>query len=76
MLLNDLRRHVYWSSTEDSSSLILSSERRKAKVDQFDLHLSINDNVLKFDVSVRNSFRMAIGHSREELSEDNLRLLL
>lgn len=71
MLSNQLRSHVTWRSAEDLEFLGVGAESSKTEVNDLD-HISLffDQNVVKFDVSVRNTFVMKVIKSFYDLFEE------
>lgn len=73
--LDDLRRHVRRSSAENLQLGLGWRAAAKAKINEFDDLLAVNDDVFKLDVSVRDVALMEIVQSQEKLLDESFGLL-
>jgi len=73
---HNLRGHVGWSTTEYLDLFIVGDARTKAKIDNFDVTLGIKHHVLELNISVANTFAMAVLKSAYHLSVNAPRIIL
>ena len=61
MSSSDLRCNIVGCSTVIIEDIVLFvKEESKTEVDQFDLELSIDENIIHFDITVGNVFGVAV----------------
>lgn len=70
---NDFRCHIRWSTAENFDFLLMWDTSRKTKINEFDSRPGfIEQNVLKFDVSVGHISLMQIMNSKYDLLPQEL----
>jgi hypothetical protein len=73
---NNLRGHVGWSTTEYLDLFIVRDTCTEAKIDYFDVTLCIKHHILELNISVANTFAVAVLQSAYHLSVNPSRIIL
>lgn len=73
---HNLRGHVGWCTTEYLDLFIVRDTGTKAKIDNFDVTLGIKHHVLELNISVANTFAVAVLQSANHLSVNPPRIIL
>lgn len=73
---HNLRGHVGWSATEYLNFFIVRDTGTEAKIDYFDVTLSVKHHVLELNISVANTFAVAVLQSANHLSVNAPRIVL
>jgi hypothetical protein len=73
---HNLRGHVGWGATEYLDFFIVRDTGTEAKIDYFDVTLGIKHHVLELNISVANTFAVAVLKSANHLSVNPSRIIL
>jgi hypothetical protein len=73
---HNLRGHVGWGATEYLDFFIVRDTGTEAKIDYFDVTLGIKHHVLELNISVTNTFAVAVLQSANHLSVNAPRIIL
>ena len=72
----NLRGHVGWCTTEYLDLFIVRDTGTEAEIDNFDVTLGIKHHVLELNISVANTFAVAVLQSANHLSVNPPRIIL